>query len=143
MKYGKIPLIIALVLIAVLATTTAVFALTVTKAVPVNVEIVGGTKDLSVYVYPSTVPASALNLSQFQRGTTQDIQMQVKNTGTETLNESVRVNPATVSWGTLTLSKTALGSLGPGGTADFVLTVTVLPAATSGNVTFTLEFYEP
>lgn len=149
MKRPKHPFRLALtalvvigVLLSISLTANAVIQ---TRSYPVNVEIVTGTKEIALFIGPDySSPVAGLNVAQLRRGGPPVVlALRVQNTGVETLNERVMVSPASVPWGTVTLSKTDFGALAPGQTSDFTMTITVPVSAPVGNVSFTLEFYEP
>ena len=138
--------IIILVALVLLVFSSVVYAATMTKRVPIKIEIVPGDKILSVFVGENaTAPTDEIDIQTFKRGTSITLPVLARNTGTETLiNETVSVVPSTFSWGTITLSKTTLGTLSANQTVSFNLTIAVPANATTGNFTgVSLEFDEP
>lgn len=142
----KSPRLLPLLLVAILTCVVAVpatYALAPTKQITGEIEIVLGTKEVQVYQGPDySIPISRFAVVA-PRGSQVTLNFRVKNTGLETITQAVHMVPATVPWGTLTLSATNLGVLAPGQQTDWSLTISIPVSTAVGKYTVTMELYEP
>jgi hypothetical protein len=137
-------IIAILIIVALLAISTAVYALTILKYIPIQCEIIKSPPDIQI-LSPQALntPLNGVYFAIFQRGTTQTIDLFVKNSGLEPISVRVKTDPEIVTWANVKIAPYDFGLLNPNQTATMTLSVYALPTAATGNVTFSLVFYEP
>lgn len=131
------------IILTVLISVPVIYAVTSTKQLTGEIVILPGTKNVQVFQGPDySSPITGFKVI-ISRGSQDVLAFRVVNNGAETITQAVHMLPATVPWGTLTLSQTDLGTLAPGDQADWSLTIDVPISASVGNYAVLMELYEP
>lgn len=148
MTHPKKPLFLLLLLyitLAMLLASSGVLAYTLLKSVAVGIEISPGVKSLDIYAAATPgIPSNSIQIAGLKRGTSHTVDLLVKNTGQETLTARFNIEPPFPDWGTITADPADFtGRLEPGSTQTLSLTVAVPLTTPTGNVSFSLYFYEP
>jgi len=125
--------LVILLLVLLLFAIPIVAAILIEKQQPYDLEIVPGPTSLIFLTADNISLDGPIHFGQVARGTSVSAQFYVKNNGTETISSiNATLSPASVSWGTVTISPASVGTLAPGQSKLLTLTLNISSSATPG-----------
>jgi len=112
------------------------------KSIPCDLTIVLGPKALGAFVDSEcSIPVILLHWGEIPRGHSVSFDMYLKNTGEEPLKVGARVPEDISAWGSVTMTPATV-SLAASEVQKATITMSVLPGATLGAQSCTLELVE-